>query len=74
MSKRTFRQFSRRLSLHGKRGAIQIGFAVDQPFDDVVREFQARGVVFRGPIIDHGPVRLAFFGDPDGNDLNLVNV
>jgi catechol 2,3-dioxygenase-like lactoylglutathione lyase family enzyme len=58
----------------GSRGAIQIGFAVDKPLDDVVKDLQSRGVVFRGPVVDDVQVRLAFFGDPDGNDLYLIEV
>jgi catechol 2,3-dioxygenase-like lactoylglutathione lyase family enzyme len=58
----------------GTSGSIQIGFAVTRPLDDVVKDLQARGVVFRGPIVDDAQVRLAFFGDPDGNDLYLAEV
>jgi catechol 2,3-dioxygenase-like lactoylglutathione lyase family enzyme len=58
----------------GTSGSIQIGLAVDKPLDDVIRDLRGRGVVFRGPVIDDGQVRLAFFGDPDGNDLYLVEV
>jgi catechol 2,3-dioxygenase-like lactoylglutathione lyase family enzyme len=58
----------------GSSGSIQVGFAVDRPLDEVVRDLQARGVAFRGPIVDDVQVRLAFFGDPDGNDLYLVEV
>jgi len=58
----------------GSRGSIQVGFAVDRPLDDVVRELQSRGVVFRGAIVDDAQVRLAYFGDPDGNELYLAEV
>lgn len=58
----------------GSGGAIQVGLAVDKPLDEAVRDLQSRGVVFRGPISDDGQVRLAFFGDPDGNDLYLAEV
>jgi catechol 2,3-dioxygenase-like lactoylglutathione lyase family enzyme len=58
----------------GSSGSIQIGFAVDKPLDDVVKDLQSRGVVFRGPVVDDVQVRLAFFGDPDGNDLYLIEV
>ena len=58
----------------GSSGSIQVGFAVDKPLDDVVKDLQSRGVAFRGPIVDDVQVRLAFFGDPDGNDLYLVEV
>ena len=55
----------------GSSGSIQIGLNVTRPIDDVVDELKRRGVAFRGPIIDDDPVKLAFFGDPDGNDLYL---
>ena len=56
----------------GTSGSIQVGIGVNRPLDDVVNDLKARGVVFRGPIKDDTQVRLAFFGDPDGNDLYLV--
>jgi hypothetical protein len=31
-----------------------------------------RGVVFRGPIVDEGMLKLAFFADPDGNTFYLA--
>lgn len=58
----------------GSSGSIQVGFAVDKPLDQVVRGLQTQGVIFRGPIVDDGGVRLAFFGDPDGNELYLAEV
>jgi len=58
----------------GSGGSIQVGFAVGKPLDEVVEDLQSRGVVFRGPIVDDVQVRLAFFGDPDGNDLYLAEV
>lgn len=58
----------------GTSGSIQVGLTVEKSLDDVVKDLQARGVAFRGPIIDDVQVRLAFFGDPDGNDLYLIEV
>jgi predicted enzyme related to lactoylglutathione lyase len=58
----------------GSSGSIQIGFAVGGSLDDAVKELQSRGVVFRGPIVDDVQVRLALFGDPDGNALYLTEV
>jgi len=58
----------------GTHGAIQVGFTVDRPLDDVVTELKGRGVRFRGPIIDDGAVRIACFGDTDDNDLYLCEV
>jgi catechol 2,3-dioxygenase-like lactoylglutathione lyase family enzyme len=55
----------------GRSGSICIGFMVDEPLDRVVAKLKERGVQFRGSIQGdpHAPMRLAFFGDPDGNDL-----
>ena len=55
----------------GKSGSISIGFGVTEPLEAEVARLSAAGVVFRGPIVDADVVRLAFFGDPDGNDLYL---
>jgi catechol 2,3-dioxygenase-like lactoylglutathione lyase family enzyme len=55
----------------GTPGSISIGFEVNEPLDKVVATLKSRGVKFHGPIVDDDPVRLAFFGDPDGNALYL---
>ncbi len=42
--------------------------------DDVARareELEAKGVEFTGDILDTGVCHMAFFTDPDGNDLML---
>jgi catechol 2,3-dioxygenase-like lactoylglutathione lyase family enzyme len=42
--------------------------------DDVAAartELEAKGVVFAGDILDTGVCHMAFFSDPDGNDLML---
>jgi len=63
----------------GTLGSIQLGFTVAQPIEQVVKQLQARGVKFRkssagGTIEDDSAVRLAFFTDPDGNELYLCEV
>jgi len=58
----------------GTSGSIQIGLTVDQPLDAVVSDLTKNGVKFRGPVFDDGQLRIAFFGDPDGNDLYLCEV
>lgn len=58
----------------GARGSIQVGLDVTCPIDDVVAALRERGVTFRGPVVDDGSVKLAFFSDPDGNDLYLCEV
>ena len=58
----------------GTSGGIQIGFNVTAPIEQVVETLKERGVTFRGPVKNDGSVKLAFFGDPDGNDLYLCEV
>lgn len=57
----------------GTSGSISIGLTIDEPIDGMVQRLQAKGVQFRGPVVrdDQGGISLAFFGDPDGNDLYL---
>jgi len=57
----------------GTRGAISVGITVTEPIEKVVATLQDRGVTFHGPIQSdpQGGIKLAFFGDPDGNDLYL---
>ena len=55
----------------GTHGSIQLGLSVNRPIAEVVEVLQSKGVVFRGPVIDDSPVKLAFFGDLDDNDLYL---
>ena len=44
---------------------------MNQPIGDVVEVLSNRGVAFHGPVREEGPVKLAFFADPDGNALYL---
>ncbi len=55
----------------GTPGSIQVSFGVGQPIEKVVEELTNRGVRFHGPITQDDPVKLAFFTDPDGNELYL---
>jgi len=57
----------------GISGSISIGFMVGGPIDQAVSRLKAQGVKFRGPVVSDGPIKLAFFGDPDGNDLYLAS-
>ena len=62
----------------GTAGSIQVGLNVGQPIEQVVETLESRGVTFEqagnGPVVDDGAVKLAFFGDPDGNTLYLCEV
>ena len=68
-----------RVALHDARpgtelppkGGISVGFGVDD-IDATRAKLEGAGVAFFGPTIDSGPVRLAFFGDPDGYPLYLA--
>ena len=57
----------------GTSGSISVGLGVTAPIEEVVATLETRGVRFRGPAQGDAkaPVKLAFFGEPDGNDLYL---
>jgi catechol 2,3-dioxygenase-like lactoylglutathione lyase family enzyme len=63
---------SARLPTPGTTRAITVGLAVDEPIEQVVATLQQRGVVVGGPVVDDGQLKLAFFTDPDGNELYLA--
>jgi catechol 2,3-dioxygenase-like lactoylglutathione lyase family enzyme len=52
--------------------SITLGLDVNQPIAEVVEVLANRGVQFHGPVRDEGSAKLAFFADPDGNTLYLV--
>ena len=60
----------------GTAGAISIGLTVKGPIEDAVGTLRSRGVAFHGPVLDRPEegIKLAFFGDPDGNALYLCEV
>lgn len=55
----------------GRVGSITIGFRASEPIREAVATLKARGVVFRGEIVDDTQLLLADFQDPDGNPLYL---
>jgi len=58
----------------GTSGSIQVGLNVTESIEQVVSTLRSRGVNFHGPVINDTAVKLAFFNDPDGNDLYLCQV
>jgi catechol 2,3-dioxygenase-like lactoylglutathione lyase family enzyme len=60
----------------GVAGGIAIGLDVTDSLETVVDELTRRGVRFDGPIVQDplSAARLAFFNDPDGNTLYLIEV
>ena len=54
------------------RGPHDAGFALRVPdVHETRKELEAKGVEFRGDILDSGVCHMAFFADPDGNQLVL---
>jgi catechol 2,3-dioxygenase-like lactoylglutathione lyase family enzyme len=54
------------------RGPHDAGFALRVPDVHEARsELEARGVRFNGDILDTGVCHMAFFADPDGNQMVL---
>ncbi|MDQ6755061.1 MAG: VOC family protein [Actinomycetota bacterium] len=56
----------------GTSGSICVGLGIDEPIDRVISTLEGRDVVFQGPMADGGGLKLAFFTDPDGNELYLA--
>lgn len=58
----------------GKVGSMTIGFQVSEPIDQVKERLEDEGVEFSSGILGgtKAAVRLAFFSDPDGNRLYLM--
>jgi catechol 2,3-dioxygenase-like lactoylglutathione lyase family enzyme len=54
------------------RGPHDAGFALRVPDVHAARkELEGKGVQFKGDVLDTGVCHMAFFGDPDGNQLVL---
>ncbi len=54
------------------RAPHDAGFALRVPdVADARQELEQKGVVFNGDILDSGVCHMAFFADPDGNQLVL---
>lgn len=59
----------------GTVGAVTVGFTVDEPIDQVVATLEKRGVAVQGPVGDDSArLKLAFFADPDGNQLYMTEL
>ena len=67
----------------GTNEATAVTWAVGDELDDVVKALKAKGVTFehydmpgmkrKGDVHVAGDMKVAWFKDPDGNILNLVN-
>jgi catechol 2,3-dioxygenase-like lactoylglutathione lyase family enzyme len=67
----------------GTNQATAVTWAVGDELDDVVRTLKAKGVIFehydmpdvkrQGDVHVAGDMKVAWFKDPDGNILNIIN-
>ena len=57
----------------GKSESLSIGFTVKK-LETAMESLKKKGVRFSPHLVDEGPVRLAFFTDPDGTPLYLCQV
>ena len=67
----------------GTNKATAVTWTVGDKMDDIVRALKAKGVVFehydmpgltlKGDVHVGGDMKVAWFKDPDGNILNIVN-
>ena len=54
------------------RGPHDAGFALRVPdVGEARRELEEKGVVFNGAVLETGVCHMAFFADPDGNQIVL---
>src|SRR5262245_52669220 len=58
----------------GRAGSMTIGFRSSEGIRDTVAKLKARGVVFRGDVIDDTQLLIANFQDPDGNPFYLAEL
>jgi catechol 2,3-dioxygenase-like lactoylglutathione lyase family enzyme len=54
-------------------GSLSIGFTVDR-LDTAMPAQQERGIQFAPQVVGDGPVKLAYFKDPDGTPLYLCEL
>jgi catechol-2,3-dioxygenase len=67
----------------GTNRATAVTWSVGEELEDLVRALERKGVKFdhyempgmkrEGAIHSHGDMKVAWFKDPDGNILNLIN-
>lgn len=56
----------------GKSGSVHIALEV-QELDSAVKLLESRGVKFQ-PIMEEGATKIAYFSDPEGNPLYLIEL
>lgn len=56
----------------GKSGTVHIALEVED-LDSVAKLLESRGVEFQ-PIMEEGATKIAYFSDPEGNPLYLIEL
>ena len=56
----------------GKSGSVHIGLEVEE-LDSAIKLLKSRGVEFQ-PIMEEEATRIAYFSDPEGNPLYLIEL
>lgn len=56
----------------GQSGSTTLGFRVEGDLEDVVEDLRSKGVSFVTDITEETAVPLAYFEDPDGNVMYVV--
>lgn len=56
----------------GNSGSIHIALEVEE-LDSAVKMLESRGVEFQ-PVMDEGATKIAYFSDPEGNPLYLIEL
>jgi catechol 2,3-dioxygenase-like lactoylglutathione lyase family enzyme len=58
----------------GRNGSTQIGLELEGDIEDSVANLRQQGVQFRGPVSQDNAGKTAYFEDPDGNLLYMIQL
>lgn len=58
----------------GRNGSTQIGLELEGDIEDSVANLKQQGVQFRGPVSQDNAGKTAYFEDPDGNLLYMIQL
>ncbi len=58
----------------GRNGSTQIGLELEGDIEDSVANLKQQGVQFLGPVSQDNAGKIAYFEDPDGNLLYMIQL
>ena len=58
----------------GRTGGMEIGLELTGSIHDAMRALEAKGVKFKGPIVEDGAGSYVYMDDPDGNPIYLAEL